>query len=133
MQTPVPAAVVALLREPNPSVISTTRPDGSPASSAVWYLWDDGWVLTSMSATSPRVRNLRANPQVSLTVLDASDWYRQVTLRGTVESLEPDTDCSVIDRIARQYTGADYEDHVHAHTTARIRVDSWDQYGLELP
>ena len=42
---PLPEAAVAMLRKPNPAVITTLRPDGQPVSTATWYLWDDGRVL----------------------------------------------------------------------------------------
>ena len=34
---PVPAEVDAFLRLPNPAVIATLRPDGSPHSVPTWY------------------------------------------------------------------------------------------------
>src|SRR5690242_8353612 len=39
---PLPEAARAMLRKPNPAVITTLRPDGQPVSTATWYLWDDG-------------------------------------------------------------------------------------------
>ena len=124
-----------MLVRPNPSVLATVRPDGRPASSPVWYLWEDGEVLTTMSARSPRVENLRAEPRAALTVFDGADWYRQVTLHGTVVSLEPDVDLAVIDRCSEHYDGRPYPDRdpAHQHVVARIRVDSWNQFGFPLP
>jgi hypothetical protein len=45
---PLPEAAVAMLRKPNPAVITTLRRDGQPVSTATWYLWDDGRVLVNM-------------------------------------------------------------------------------------
>ncbi|MDT7744367.1 MAG: hypothetical protein QOE59_3445, partial [Actinomycetota bacterium] len=39
---PLPNEVQQLLARPNPSVITSLRPDGSPVSVATWYLWEDG-------------------------------------------------------------------------------------------
>ncbi len=135
MRTPLPPLLVDVLRKPNPCIIATARPDGRPVSSAVWYLWEDGEVLTTMSARSPRVQNLRAEPRASLTVLDGPDWYRQVTLHGTVVSLEEDGDLEVLDRSSRHYDGRPYPDRdpAHRHVVARIRIDSWDQFGFPVP
>jgi Pyridoxamine 5'-phosphate oxidase len=35
---PLPPELDALLREPNPAVIATLKPDGAPHSVATWYL-----------------------------------------------------------------------------------------------
>jgi PPOX class probable F420-dependent enzyme len=134
MRSPLPPRLLTVLVRPNPSVIATVRPDGRPGSSAVWYLWDDGDVLVSMSERSPRVQNLRAEPRAALTVLDGPDWYRQVTLHGTTVSLEKDPGLALIDRLSQHYDGRPYPDRdpSHRHVTARIRVDGWDQFGFDL-
>ena len=38
------------LIRPNPAVIGTLRPDGSPHTAATWYIWDDDRVLVNMDA-----------------------------------------------------------------------------------
>lgn len=128
---PLPEGIVRMLERPNPCVVAVVRPDGTPASSPVWYRWEDDRIVTAMGARSPRRRALDANPAVSVTVLDASTWLRQVTLRGTVESLADDPSHEVIDRISMHYDGRPYPDHAHMHAVARIRVEHWDQFGLE--
>ncbi|HEX6675936.1 MAG TPA: pyridoxamine 5'-phosphate oxidase family protein, partial [Actinomycetes bacterium] len=68
---PLPDSLVELLRRPNPAVMATVRPDGAPISVATWYLWEDGRVLLNLDAGRKRLEHLRANPRVSLTVLDS--------------------------------------------------------------
>ena len=87
---PLPPDLVAFLAEPNPSVIATIRPDGSPHTAATWYLWVDGRVLVNMDEGRRRLEHLRQEPRVSLTVLGREDWYHHVTLRGHVAELMPD-------------------------------------------
>ena len=41
---PLPEAAKAMLRKPNPAVITTLQRDGQPVSAATWYLWDNGRV-----------------------------------------------------------------------------------------
>jgi PPOX class probable F420-dependent enzyme len=134
MRPPLPAALATVLTKPNPSVMATVRPDGRPVSSAVWYLWDDGDVLTSMGARSPRLRNLRAEPRASLTVFDGLDWSRQITVHGAVVSLEEDDELAIVDRLSQHYEGRPYEarNPDRVPVTARIRVEDWDQFGFDL-
>ena len=39
---PLPDALQQVLRNPNPAIIGTVAPDGSPNTVATWYLWEDG-------------------------------------------------------------------------------------------
>ena len=59
-----------MLAKPNPAVIGTGHADGAPNTVATWYLWEDGRVLVNMDEGRRRLEYLRANPRVSLTVLD---------------------------------------------------------------
>ena len=68
---PLPEAAVAMLRKPNPGVITTLRPDGQPVATATWYLWDNGRVLVSMDEGRKRLGHMRNDPRVALDVLAA--------------------------------------------------------------
>lgn len=46
--------------------LTTVRADGQPQSSPVWFTWDGQEVLLYGQSGSPKVRNVRANPRVSL-------------------------------------------------------------------
>src|SRR6202050_761038 len=72
---PLPEAAVAMLRKPNPAVITTLRRDGQPVSAATWYLWDDGRVLVNMDEGRKRLEHLRSDPRVGLDVLDVGGGY----------------------------------------------------------
>jgi len=121
---PIPEELQALLREPNPAVIATLKPDGAPHSVATWYLWEDGRVLVNMDASRARLDYLRKDPRVSLTVLDGGDWYRHVSIRGRVVSLEPDEELKDIDRLCRHYRDQDYPSR-NPRFSAWIEVDTW--------
>ena len=90
----------ALLREPNPAVIATLKPNGAPHSVATWYLWEDG-AGAGQHGLQPRPARstCERDPRVSLTVLDAEDWYHHVSLRGRVVSLTEDEGLVNIDRL----------------------------------
>ena len=52
------------LREERAGWLTTVAPDGTPQSSPVWFIWDNGEMYL-YSRRSPRVRNIRQNPRVS--------------------------------------------------------------------
>lgn len=122
---PLPERVSELLARPNPSVITTLRPDGEPVSVATWYLWEDGRVLVNMDEGRKRLEYVRSDPRVSLTVLKADDWYTHVSLQGRVEELKDDPDLFDIDRLSRHYTGRQYPVRDRKRVSAWIEVSRW--------
>jgi PPOX class probable F420-dependent enzyme len=122
---PVPPEVDELLSRPNPAVVATLRPDGSPHTAATWYDWEDGRVLLNMAETRLRLRFLRRDPRAALTVLDEGSWYRHVSLIGRVVSIEDDVDLADIDRLARRYTGRDYRRRDQKRVSAWFEPDRW--------
>ena len=130
---PLPRELDEFLAQPNPSVIATIKPDGSPHTVATWYLWEDGRVLVNMDEGRKRLDYLRHDPRVSLTVLGGEDWYHQVSLRGRVVSLDDDRDFAEIDRISRHYMGSAYSDHERGRVSAWIEVEHWHAWAVGYP
>jgi PPOX class probable F420-dependent enzyme len=122
---PVPPEVDAFLAPPNPAVIASLRPDGSPHTVPTWYDWEDGRALLNMEQTRLRLRFLRRDPRASLTVLDSKDWYRQVSLIGRVVSIEEDGDLVDIDRLAVRYTGKPFRRRDARRVSAWLEPERW--------
>jgi PPOX class probable F420-dependent enzyme len=129
---PLPAELDEFLAQPNPSTIATLRPDGSPHTAATWYLWENGRVLVNMDEGRKRLRYIRADPRVSITVLGQDDWYHHVTLHGRVVELDEDG-LADIDRISRHYTGQPYSQRDRGRVSAWIEVDSWHSWAVNRP
>lgn len=127
---PLPEDAVAMLRKPNPAVLSTLRSDGQPVSTATWYLWeDDGRVLINMDEGRKRLDHVRRDPRVTLTVLDEESWYTHVSLIGRVAELREDEGLADIDRLARQYLGTQYPQRDRGRVSAWIEVERWHGWG----
>jgi PPOX class probable F420-dependent enzyme len=116
---PVPPEIDAFLAEPNPAVVATVSPGGEPHTAATWYDWEEGRVFLNMDESRLRLRYMRENPAVALTVLAAGDWYRQVTLLGRIVSIEDDPDLAGIDRLSIRYGGGRF------HNREARRVSAW--------
>jgi PPOX class probable F420-dependent enzyme len=124
-RVPVPPEVAEFLSRPNPAVVATRRPDGSPHTAATWYDWEDGRVLLNMDESRLRLRFMRRDPRVALTVLDADSWYRHVSLIGRVMSIADDSDLADIDRLARRYTGRDHRRRDRKRVSAWLEPERW--------
>ena len=116
---PVSPEADAFLRAVNPAVVATIRPDGSPHSVPTWYDWDGELVHLNMDESRARLRHLRLDPRVSLTVLDKDNWYRHVSLRGRVIRIEDDVGLVGIDRLSQRYHGRPYR------VRDRKRINAW--------
>jgi PPOX class probable F420-dependent enzyme len=128
---PLPPRLDAFLAKPNASVIATVRPDGSPVTVATWYVWEDGRVLVNMDEGRRRLQHMRADPRVSLTVLDVANWGSHVSLQGRVVSIEEDAGLGDIDRLAKHYTGEPYPVRDRRRFSAWIEVELWHAWHPE--
>jgi PPOX class probable F420-dependent enzyme len=100
--SPLPAELRELLAKANPAVIATVRADGQPVTVATWYDLDGDRIFVNMEDSRKRLDHMRNDPRVSLTVLDADNWYTHVSLQGRVAEIADDPDLSGIDRISIQ-------------------------------
>ena len=129
-ELPFPDDVRALLARPNPAVVGTLRSDGQPVSVATWYLLeDDDRVLLNMDETRVRLRHLRRDPRVTLTVLDESGWYTHVSLIGRVVEMADDDGLADIDRLSTHYNGRPYLNRESPRVSAWMAVDRWHGWG----
>jgi hypothetical protein len=78
----------ALLTRPSPWVITTLLPDGSPHATQVWVDADGDHVLVNSVEGHRKVRNVRSDPRVAVTVLDAEELSRYVS-RGDPDEWLP--------------------------------------------
>jgi PPOX class probable F420-dependent enzyme len=83
--------------------LATVRPDGQLQSNPVWYEWDGEHVKVSQTKARQKMRNLTEDPRVALSVTDPDDPYRYLEIRGVVDHVEDDPDCSFIDHLSERY------------------------------
>lgn len=126
---PLPDPVRAFLSDPQPAVIAGVRPDGQPVSVPTWYLLDGDEVLVNMDARRRRLAYLRADPRVSLSVLDGGDWHTHVSLQGRIVRWRDDEGLADIDRLSRLYRGTAYSHRARPRVSAWIAVERWHGWG----
>jgi PPOX class probable F420-dependent enzyme len=126
---PVPPEIDNFLRGPHAAVVATLRPDGSPHTVPTWYDWEDGRVLLNMDETRLRLRFIRRDPRVALTVLGGEDgWYAHVSLLGRVVDLADDTELRDIDRLAVRYTGEPFRKRDSRRVSAWMEPERWHEW-----
>ena len=87
--------------------LATVNADGSPQVSPVWVDFDGKNVIVNSEQRRLKVRNMKRDPRVSLSVTDPTNPYRYMEIRGKVVDISVDENCAVIDKLAKKYTGRD--------------------------
>lgn len=83
------AAMERFLADDHIAVLSYLRADGRPNQAPIWYAYRDGVIWFSAESDSPKVRALRKDPRVCVTIQDERPPYRAVIVEGTIELVEP--------------------------------------------
>jgi len=105
---PLEPKVHALLSRPDFAHLATLMPEGSPNTTPVWIGVRDGRIVIGTGEFSLKVRNLRRDLRLSLSVVDFHDPYEEVQIRGRVVEFRDDSKFEVIDEISHKYIGKEF-------------------------
>jgi len=100
---PIPASHLDLLTRPVCGVFTTLGDDGLPQSSLVWVDHDGECARVNTTLERQKGRNLLANTNVSLLVVDPDNTSRFIQIRGDAE-LVADGALEHLDALTRKYT-----------------------------
>lgn len=90
MPAELPESHVDLVDGPMFAHLATVRPDGSPQTQVMWFVWDGERIKMTHTKTRQKYRNFQSEPRVALSIADPANQYRFLEIRGTVESIEDD-------------------------------------------
>ena len=100
----IPAKYLDLLTtKPELAHLSTLMKDGRPQVTPIWFSYDDGIIVLNSARGRVKDVNMRARPQVALSIVDSDNPFRYVQIMGTViEVIEQGAD-DHIDELAQKY------------------------------
>jgi len=104
----LPDEVLDLLRHRGITYLATLMPDGSPQLTQTWVDTDGEFVIINTVDGHQKVRNIRRDPRVAVTVADPDDPSDFVQLRGEVVRETTDGAAEHINLISERYTGRPY-------------------------
>ena len=87
--------------------VATVNTDGSPQVSPVWVEHDGVNVIVNSEDKRLKVRNLRRNPAVSVSIQNPDNPYEYIEIRGNAVEITPNGGSEGIDRLAKKYLGQD--------------------------
>lgn len=101
--------VAKLLEGKNFAFLATLMRDGSPQITPVWIDLDKDTNTILMNTAEGRVKhsNISRDPRIAISVINQSNPYEMVTIRGKViEQVNQGAD-EHIDKLAKKYLGVD--------------------------
>ena len=88
--------------------LATIMPDGSPQVTPVWFNTDDEHILINSAQGRTKDRNMKARPQVAVTLMDLTKPYRYLQVRGKVVEITIEGGDEHIHALSHKYMGTDY-------------------------
>jgi hypothetical protein len=86
-----------LLASRQSACLAYTWMDGTPRVVPVWFHWDGDVLTFGSPVRAPKLRALAVNPQVAVTIEDATAWpYKALLIRG-------DASVEMLDHVSPQY------------------------------
>ncbi|MCW2503355.1 MAG: pyridoxamine 5-phosphate oxidase [Actinomycetia bacterium] len=104
----LPDDLLALLRQPSSCYLATVMPDGSPHLTQTWVDTDGQHVLINSVDGHQKVRNIRRDPRVAVTVADPGQPARYFWIRGKVLDVTTDGAVDHIEKLSQRYLGGPY-------------------------
>jgi PPOX class probable F420-dependent enzyme len=112
----------SFLREPVLAHIASIDSKGRPNITPVWIDVDGDDIVFNTAEGRLKTKNLRANPNVAVSVVDPADNYRVIALGGTVTEMTHEGADEHIDSLARKYLGVDYPNRREGEQRVKIRI-----------
>ena len=83
--------------------IATINKDGSPQVSPVWIELDGNLLVVNSEQKRRKVRNLKRDPRVSVSIQNAENPYQYVEIRGRAVEITDKGGFEGIDRLSAKY------------------------------
>ncbi|HZF50081.1 MAG TPA: PPOX class F420-dependent oxidoreductase [Polyangiaceae bacterium] len=96
-----------LLDDKNFAHVATIGEEGEPQVTPVWVEYDGTHVLFNTEEKRAKVKHMRKNPRIALSVLNSANPYQYIEIQGSVVDITTDGADEMIDRLAMKYMGKD--------------------------
>ena len=101
----IPESFTDLLEQPIVMSLATTLSDGTPQVTPVWFNYADGDILFNSARGRLKDKAIRQNPYVAITIIDPTNPYRFLSVRGPVVEITEEGGYEHICLLSKRYTG----------------------------
>lgn len=112
--------VVKLFRGKNFAHVATLSKDGYPQITPTWIDIEDGIILVNTAEGRTKQKNVSRDPRVAISVIDQTNPYHMVTVKGKVIEQTIAGADEHIDKLAKKYLGVDKYPYRSPTTEKRI-------------
>jgi PPOX class probable F420-dependent enzyme len=119
------------LLEAHFATLATLASDGSPQLTEIWFLYEDGELKLSLNSTRRKTKNLRERPACSLFIIDLSNPYRYVDVRGRAR-IEPDENYAFADRVGAKYDSDLREHDAPGETRVVVTIEPRSIFAVDM-
>ncbi len=129
----IPEDAIHLFEGRHLAHVATVNADGSPQVTPVWVDHDGDTVLINTARDRLKDRNLRRDPRVSISIVDAAEPYRPLLIRGRVVEMSEEGAEAHIDALSRRYIDEDpYPHRKPGEVRVLVRIEpERTSYGLD--
>ena len=118
----IPDTLLDLFKKPVVANLATLMPAGTPQVTPVWVDYDGQYVLINTAKGRQKERNMERNPQVGLDIVDPSDQFHWLSVRGRVAEITENGAIEHIHQLSRKYIGHDYDQFVPGETRVICKI-----------
>src|SRR5574337_1626648 len=97
-----------VLDAPNFAHLATLNTNGAPRVEPVWIGREGDRVLIATDMRTHKGRNMQHDARVAISVVDFSNPYEQVLIRGRVVEVRSDDDLRGLDALSQKYLGTPF-------------------------
>ncbi len=115
-----------LLQSAIPARLGYLAPDGTPRVTPIWFSWNGNEFVFGAAGSSPKVRALRLNPAVAVTIDSEKAPYKVLMARGGAEvtivegAVEEYADSAL--RYFGETQGSQFRDYAKANMKGMARI-----------
>lgn len=103
----IPESHLDLVSDAKPvvAVLATIMRDGTPQATPVWFDMEGELIRINTARGRVKDENMKARPNIALTMVDPEDPYRYLTVRGQVVENSEEGAREHINRLSEKYRG----------------------------
>ena len=104
----IPDSHEDLLHSTTVANVATIGPDGEPHVNPVWFDWDgQNLRFSQVKGRRQKLRNISREPRVAISIVDPTNPYRYLELRGAVVEVSEDVNNAFINSLTKKYMNQD--------------------------
>jgi PPOX class probable F420-dependent enzyme len=109
--------------------LATIMPDGSPQVTPVWFSTEGDYILINTNQGRVKDKNMKARPNVAMTIQDPNDPYRYLGIRGEVVNYTTEGADEHINKLSLKYDNRPWKPQQdQARIIFRIKPNSFDRH-----